>query len=325
LTVTPGTPSCSIFPNEAYYEFRIEGTFLQVLSFKKFPLDRHILNFQFEDVNYGSKFLIYVKDDIKNSFSSASGIKDGSELSGWNLEKFLECEQTKYYNSSNFNAAYSQTTYSNYRFEILISKGASFYILKVLPPVLFTVIISICVLLLDIDSMDVRLGTTAGGMLAEIFLQLSFETNLPNTDYLTLLDWVFDLTYLALLMIFFECIVLRKLYFQRIFEEEKLKSEKKLRKIKQEVNEVQEVTEKGELTDLPKEKTSHDAEFEAPESLYEMAYVERITKISKRIEKLKALSRTFEKYFFIVLMASYLVLVLITSIAAYFTPDPDEY
>jgi len=76
---------------------------------------------------------------------------------------------------------------------------------------------------------------------------------------------------------------------------------------------------------LPKEKTSHDAEFEAPESLYEMAYVERITKISKRIEKLKALSRTFEKYFFIVLMASYLVLVLITSIAAYFTPDPDEY
>jgi len=63
-------------------------------------------------------------------------------------------------------------------------------------------------------------------------LQLSFETTLPNTDYLTLLDWVFDLTYLALLMIFFECIVLRKLYFQRIFEEEKLKSEKKLRKNK---------------------------------------------------------------------------------------------
>jgi len=126
-------------------------------------------------------------------------------------------------------------------------------------------------------------------------------------------------------MIFFECIVLRKLYFQRIFEEEKLKSEKKLRKIKQEVHEVKEIPSKGELTDLPKEKTSHDAEFEAPESLYEMAYVERITKISKRIEKLKALSRTFEKYFFIVLMASYLILVLITSIAAYFTPDPIEY
>jgi len=231
-TVTPGTPSCTTFPGEVYYEFRFEGAFLQLLSLKKFPLDSHLINIQFEDVYYSREYLVYAGDNVfDKQYTNTSGLKDGTELSGWTITSFSQLESPAYYNSSNFQAAYGQSIYSNYRFQIKLSRGASFYILKVLPPVLFTVIISVCVLLLDIDSMDVRLGTTAGGMLAEIFLQLSFEGNLPNTDYLTLLDWVFDLTYLAILMIFFECIVLRKLYFERIFAEEKLKAQKKLHKL----------------------------------------------------------------------------------------------
>jgi len=232
VTVTPGTPSCTTFPGEVYYEFRFEGAFLQLLSLKKFPLDSHLINIQFEDVYYSREYLVYAGDNVfDKQYTNTSGMKDGTELSGWTITGFSQLESPAYYNSSNFQAAYGQSIYSNYRFQIQLSRGGSFYILKVLPPVLFTVIISICVLLLDIDSMDVRLGTTAGGMLAEIFLQLSFEGNLPNTDYLTLLDWVFDLTYLAIMMIFFECIILRKLYFERIFAEEKLKAHKKMHKL----------------------------------------------------------------------------------------------
>lgn len=70
------------------------------------------------------------------------------------------------------------------------------------------------------------------GLLTEVFLQLSFEANLPKAlDYLTLMDWIFNIAYFALFFIVVECIYVRKLVHRLYIKEERVQDTKELAKL----------------------------------------------------------------------------------------------
>jgi len=130
---TSAFPRCDIFTGEAYWEVRIQGTYNQFYNFVQYPLDNHYLEFQFEDSLYARQQQIYVKDTIisdKNPTWTTSGIKDGITISGWFFNgTLLETEQPSYYLTSDFDTAYGTSEYSNYRFGIVIERGAIIFYL----------------------------------------------------------------------------------------------------------------------------------------------------------------------------------------------------
>jgi len=142
VTPTYQVPVCTIFPNQAYWELRVQGTFQQQYTFHQFPLDCHNVNYQIEDNIYGRSYLIYKKDDLLaqifgQTFGTA-GIKNGTTIPGWEIgTTLLQKEAVANYNTTDFLQAYANTAFSNYRFGVTITRGLDVYTLKVIPPVFF--------------------------------------------------------------------------------------------------------------------------------------------------------------------------------------------
>jgi len=60
--------------------------------------------------------------------------------------------------------------------------------------------------------MGTRIQSMAGVIVGIIFLQLFFDSGVPSGDYLTLVDWLFNLTYLMSVVSLTECIVIYDYY-----------------------------------------------------------------------------------------------------------------
>jgi len=156
-----------------------------------------------------------------------SGFSGKVQITGWFVGNFFEEERASNY-STNFGAnqfIYAASVYSNYRFGVTLSRGAAVYILKLLPPFGITLFITGIVFLMDVEALDVRIATSVGGLLTLVFLQLQFSAQLPPAiNYLTLMDWVFNLGFFLTVITVIECIVIRRLYYRLIDKTETLKA-----------------------------------------------------------------------------------------------------
>jgi len=87
-------------------------------------------------------------------------------------------------------------------------------------------------LLFDVDLMGTRIQSMAGVILGIIFLQLFFDAGVPSGDYLTLVDWLFNLTYLMSVVSLIECIAIRDFYQASLGNVEDINNEMALMKLK---------------------------------------------------------------------------------------------
>jgi hypothetical protein len=83
--------------------------------------------------------------------------------------------------------------------------------LKALPPVFFAVFAAALVWLLDPEMVEVRMGTAVSALLTQIFLQALLTSNIPDSDYLSMIDYIFFLCYIlifiVMLEVFFFCFI----------------------------------------------------------------------------------------------------------------------
>jgi len=287
-------PICDL-PGMFYMEWRFEGVFRQTLDYRKYPLDSHVIGFNVEDNIYPSAELVYVEDE------GASGLGNSVSLSGWHVHDFTEEERTSHYDSSTFATLYDNTIYSNYRFSVSVDRGASVYVLKVLPPILITLGISGLMVLLDADSMDTRISTCVSGLLAEIFLQLTFTAYLPQqVDYLTLMDWIFNLSYLFISIIIVESIFIRKVYYRILLHSETLKD-----------NIV--------LMNLAGDIASKSNPSENRPSIPTSDIMKEVEQTKDRKQKIKRRIRRLEKYFFAAYNFVVSFVVMFVTIGIYFS------
>jgi len=214
-------PICDVFPGQAYWEVRVQGIFYQKFDFSQYPLDSHSINFQFEDAVLGYSYLQYQKDILTSRINGvtygASGLKENLTVASWNLGSgILERESTSFYNTTDFEVAYQNNAYSNYRFGVIIRRGTQVYGAKVIPPVFFATMTGFLLLLFDIEMVGSRLQSMGGVVIGIIFLQLFFDSSIPVTDTLTLVDWLFNITYLLTIGTFIETVVVRDYYFSKL-------------------------------------------------------------------------------------------------------------
>jgi hypothetical protein len=183
----------------SYQSFKVEGRFVQPFSLVDYPLDRHDLQIMVEDTVHPSTEIAYEIDQEN------SGISRDLMIPGWKLQGWRGAELQHDY-GTNFGEDYITTTSSVASFSMGIHRPASFFLMKLLLPLLIVVMAALSALLVPPHALDARLAMPLGALLSAIFLQKSYADGLPDLGYLVLMDKVYLLAYPLILIVLIRAI-----------------------------------------------------------------------------------------------------------------------
>ena len=183
-----------------YKIFRKEGRFFHAFSLNRFPLDQHVIDIQIENPEHPSNKLIYVPD------TNAALIRNTLNLVGWeNRDRQLSTRIHDY--GSNFgNPEENAQQYSNLSFNITLARPFSYFLLKMLLPLLVVMFVGIGSLLLHPEHIDTRSSLPIGALLTAVFLQQSYSDALPDTGYMVLMDKIYLLSYALISLVLLQII-----------------------------------------------------------------------------------------------------------------------
>jgi len=183
-----------------YQQFRVEGRFVQPFSLADYPLDRHSLGIRVEDTTQGSNQLSYVIDE------TSSGVDTKLQIPGWKLQGW-RAETMEHGYGTNFGEEELPSNYSVANFQMIIARPLSFFVWKLLLPLIIVVSAALVALLINPKSIDARLALPMGALLSAIFLQRSYSDTLPDLGYLVFMDKIYLLAYPLILAVLIRAIV----------------------------------------------------------------------------------------------------------------------
>lgn len=183
-----------------YRIYRIEGRFFHSFSLNRFPLDQHTLDIQIESPEHPADSLIYLPD------TDGAEIRRTLKLVGWEM-KGCRLESKVHDYGTNFgNPEENAQHYSNLTFSITLARPVSYFLLKMLLPLLIVMLVSIGALILHPIHIDMRSSLPIGGLLTAVFLQQSYSDALPDTGYMVLMDKIYLLCYVLISLVLLQVI-----------------------------------------------------------------------------------------------------------------------
>ncbi|MCB9283511.1 MAG: hypothetical protein H6563_05500 [Lewinellaceae bacterium] len=185
----------------SYNGMRIEGRFFHSFDLRRFPLDRHELDIRIENVDYPVDSLVYVPEMEGDLFR-----KDFT-IPGWQVEGARIEAQSNFYNTDFGQSGADASTYSNFTFKLIISRPLSYFLLKLMLPLLVVITASLGGLVIHPNHIDARISLPIGGLLSCVFLQQSYSSALPDVGYMVLMDKIYLLSYLLIAAVMLRIIV----------------------------------------------------------------------------------------------------------------------
>ncbi len=183
-----------------YKIFRKEGRFFHAFSLNRFPLDCHTLDIQIENPEHPASTLIYLPD------TNAALIRNSLNLVGWESRGCQLATQIYDYGSNFGNPEENAQQYSNLSFNITLARPFSYFLLKMLLPLLVVMLVGIGALLLHPEHIDTRSSLPIGALLTAVFLQQSYSDALPDTGYMVLMDKIYLLSYALISLVLLQII-----------------------------------------------------------------------------------------------------------------------
>lgn len=174
-------------PTDHFY--RIQANLYTPPDLRQFPLDSQKLQIIIEDKMNTIDKLKYVP------LLAETMLDENVHFTGWNLDSWKAYTRTHRY--ENWNEEFSQ-----YVFEIEISRIAINAFLKTFLPVLFIVLIVYASFAMGPDQSSTRLGMTGSCLAAAVMFHVSIAKKIPSVGYLTFADKFMMLTYLITLASF---------------------------------------------------------------------------------------------------------------------------
>jgi hypothetical protein len=188
---------------ELIQQYRVQGKFFQPLDLSDYPLDSHELTLVVEDTTYSEDQLVYVAD------TEESGIDASARIPGWQITGTDLAIDSHFYDT-NFGepeSEASQRTYSAARFAITIKRPLTFFLWKLLLPLVIVMSLAGSVLFVHPSLIEVRLAAPATALLSLVFLQQSYTSTLPELGTLILLDKIYVLAYSLIIVMMLATIV----------------------------------------------------------------------------------------------------------------------
>lgn len=177
-------------PNGTLYQvIRNQGQFNTKLPLERYPFDTQHLRMVFEDSHEDETGIKYLPDRNPVAISRQLAIP------GWEIgEPELKVISNRY--DSNFgDPRLDDTTYSRVIIALPLTRPAGTYALKLLLPMLLVALTASLSLLVHPQYVEGRIGIGITALLTLVALQLTSNDDLPEVDYLILLDKLYILSY----------------------------------------------------------------------------------------------------------------------------------
>lgn len=185
----------------SYNGMRVEGRFYHAFQLNSFPLDRHKLDIRFENVDHPLDSLVYIPD------TAASLMRHDFIVPGWNIGAGAMRTHSNFYQTNFGETDIDGDTFSNFTFELIISRPLSYFLLKLMLPLLVVIVASLGGLLIHPNYIDARISLPIGGLLSCVFLQQSYSDAIPDVGYMVLMDRIYLLSYVLIAVIMLRVIV----------------------------------------------------------------------------------------------------------------------
>ncbi|MEY4685756.1 MAG: hypothetical protein RLZ25_2215 [Pseudomonadota bacterium] len=191
-------------PNGGYYaKFQFSGHFFaNQLDFRKFPFQtlKFPIALELRPMSYlGLDSTPEISIDYENS-----GLGAYVDIGGYKTKGFTLAPFTHVYESSlgDPDLGKEPRRVSQARLEISYEKAAVATVLKIVLPLLAVMALSLLSPSISAAGWDVRVGIPPTALLSLIFLQQTYQTWLPELPYITFLDTVYNVCYVANLVLF---------------------------------------------------------------------------------------------------------------------------
>jgi hypothetical protein len=197
LTKARTYPKPITLPDGRRYQcLRIEGRFFQPFSLKRFPLEQHTLSLSIEDNTYSADKLVYRFD------RRHSGLDAGLEIPGWTVKSSKGTEGTHHYatNLGDETVGADSSDYATIRFEVQVTRPVNYFLWKMLLPVVIILLACWTALLLHPSQLASRAAMTGTALLTTVFMQQGYTSNLPELNYLVLMDKIYVVVYLLIII-----------------------------------------------------------------------------------------------------------------------------
>ena len=181
-------------PDGSYYAlFSYSGKFyIDRLDFRRFPFNGIGLPIMIEadDPDGSLDFSgLRLVPDVKDS-----GIGGYADISGWVNQGWSFAEYRHHF-ATGFGLGEGESDYSQAMFEVKYGTSVWAAFWKLLQPLLVVMAMVVLIAKLPRDLDDVRVGIPATVLLTLVFLQQSYQSNLPTLPYLSFLDEVYVVCY----------------------------------------------------------------------------------------------------------------------------------
>jgi len=176
---------------ELYQVIRVQGRFSRKLPLYNYPFDRQSLLVAFEDAVHEAHRLVYIADE--------SGVAANEDLviPGFQTGKPTLVIDAREYPTRFGDPRRTETThFSRVRIELPISRPVLAYSLKLLLPIGCVILCAALMFLFRANYVDSRVGIGITALLTIVALQITLNEDLPEVDYLVLMDKVYIGAYL---------------------------------------------------------------------------------------------------------------------------------
>ena len=160
----------------------------------KFPFDEQTLDVEIESFAWDENYLKLELDEQKIGFNSNLNLPE------WKIGDLeTKIEQNR--------EVRSKAQFSKFLMQIKLIRKPGFYLWKVIIPLIILVIISWSVFWMAEESLADRISFSLTGILTVVAYQFLISENLPNISYLTLMDAILSLSFVAIALTVAENIV----------------------------------------------------------------------------------------------------------------------
>jgi hypothetical protein len=176
---------------ELYQVIRNQGRFSHKLVLEDYPFDEQTIVIEFEDSTKESNLLRYVTED------ASIVLNPEMKLPGFQIGKpRIRIVDYSYQTAFGESGPFGNSKYSRVRVEIPIKRPMLTYALKLMLPILCVIFCAALMFLFHPKYVDVRVGIGITALLTIVALQITLNEDLPEIDYLILMDKIYILSYL---------------------------------------------------------------------------------------------------------------------------------
>lgn len=180
-----GQPTVKLIDQSSgYLEYRVTGTFLKTFDFTNYPFESHTLYIELEHENLDNTQLQYTIDPT-------SFIEPTAGIAGWNMGNLSSTVLSHSYGPDQI--------YSRAEFDVTLSRPLISGLVKDVLPISLITAISLFAFAMSAEDYNARIALGITALLSATAFQLSLDSGIPPTGYLTLADRIMIAVYIIFL------------------------------------------------------------------------------------------------------------------------------